>query len=88
MPVWYTSDSGASPETTNVFYGSWNFSPSSYVLFSDFTTYQTNAIKLYSGSVTQNQVGARNQAWFDGTNLVFGLGGTNWLRFGGVLNAF
>jgi hypothetical protein len=70
------------------FYGPWNFSPSSYWLNADQASYQTNALKLFSGSVTQNQVGARNQARFDGTNLWIGLGGTNWLRFGGVLNEF
>jgi hypothetical protein len=72
----------------NALYGPWNFSPSSYWLNNDQASYQTNALKLFAGSVTQGQVGARNQAWFNGTNLHIGLGGTNWLYFGGQLNVF
>mgnify|MGYP006888280830 CR=1 FL=1 len=81
-PAWGTSSS------TNLFYGPWNFSASSYTLYAEFAAYKTNAIKLYAGAVTQNQVTARNEAWFSGTNLWIGLGGTNSMRFNGVLNAY
>lgn len=70
------------------FYGTWNFSPSSYQTAAAQASYATNAIKLFAGIVTQNQITARNQAFFDGTNIWIGLGGTNSLRMGGVLNAY
>lgn len=72
--------------TAGAFYGPWNFSPSSYWTVNSQGSYVTNALKLYEGSVTQNQVSARNQVYYSGTNLWIGLGGTNWLYFGGVLN--
>jgi len=83
IPYWINSGG-----STQAFYGVWNFTPSSYLTYSEYTTYRTNALKLYAGSVTQNQITARNEAWFSGTNLWIGLGGTNNLRFGGVLNNY
>ena len=81
-PAWGTSSS------TNLFYGPWNFSPSSYTLYSEFNSYRTNAVKLYAVAVTQDQVTVYGALYFTGTNVWIGLGSTNSLRVNGVLNAY
>ncbi len=93
-PVWYSSDYVDYPEVTNFFYGSWNFSPSSYLLFAEFVSTMTNYPRVFNGVVTQGQIGVHNVWFLSSTNLwvpemPVGPGGTtNWLKFEGKRNVF
>lgn len=76
LPAWKSGGSAV-----QAFYGTWNFSPSSYALYSELVSHYPA-----SGTVTQDQIGVLGEVKYNATNLMFGLGGTNWFRVTGVLN--
>jgi hypothetical protein len=63
-------------------------SPSAYKTKASYDAEITNSFRLYSGTVTQDQVGVHNQGFFNTTNLWIPLGSTNWVKFEGKLNVF
>jgi hypothetical protein len=80
--VW--SDGGGVTRTP---YHDGNFSPSSYTLYQEFLNALTNCFQVRSGVVTGGQAGVWNRAILvSQTNLMIPVGGTNWVRFQGVLN--
>jgi hypothetical protein len=94
--IWFnSSDNGypyftrSSRGTQGAFLGTWNFSSSSYRLQSEHTAYATNAIRLFYGAVTQNQINAQNQIWISTTNMWLPdapYPSTNWIKFEGRAN--
>jgi hypothetical protein len=81
----YSTYGGGSTQTI---YTSGNFSPSTYLTIAAYQSAITNSLQIYSGTVTQDQIGILHRGFYSGTNLWIPVGGTNWLRFGGVLNAW
>jgi hypothetical protein len=78
---------GSSP-TVRTVYDSGNFNASAYLTIAAYQAAITNSLQIYSGVVTQDQIGVLHRGFYSGTNLWIPVGGTNWLRFGGVLNAW
>jgi len=76
IPVWKTAF-----DTMQVPFGPWNFSPSLYLTYTEYT-----AQLPVAGTVTQNQIGTVGHIRYNSTNIMFALGGTNWFRVTGVLN--
>lgn len=80
--VYFVGASGVA----SVMYGAMNFSASSYTLYTEFSNMMTNQLRIYSGTVTQNQIGAQNIGYQSTTNIwiPFPPGGTtNWLHIRG-----
>jgi hypothetical protein len=63
-------------------------SPSTYKTKASYYAEITNSFRLFSGTVTQDQVGVHNQGFFSTTNLWIPDGGTNWIKFEGKRNVF
>jgi len=68
----------------NTIWGQHNLSPDQYKTKASYDSEQTNVMKIYSGVVTQNQIGVFGTSWLSDTNLVVSRGGTNWTTYNGV----